>query len=61
MSRWARTVAKKLINSPSEISNTNKGPKHQIVTEKIRSLGMTFGGEPLLERTVQELLAGHPL
>jgi nucleoside-diphosphate-sugar epimerase len=34
----------------------NGGPKNQIDTRKIRALGMTFGGEALLRRTVQDLI-----
>ncbi|HOA75377.1 MAG TPA: NAD(P)-dependent oxidoreductase [Phycisphaerae bacterium] len=49
-------IAKRLSHSNSEISRRNKGPKHQIVTDKLRELGMTFGGEELLERTVAEML-----
>ena len=32
-------------------------PKHQIVTAKLQALGMAFGGRPLLEATVAELIA----
>jgi hypothetical protein len=49
-------IAKELTGSASVISNLNHGPKHQIDTKKIRSLGMTFGGEKLLRRTVEELI-----
>jgi nucleoside-diphosphate-sugar epimerase len=49
-------IAKRLSGSASEIEQVNKGPKHQIETGKIRSLGMTFGGRDLLEETVKELL-----
>lgn len=49
-------IAKELTGSKSTITNVNKGPKHQIATEKIRRLGMTFGGEALLRRTVTELV-----
>jgi hypothetical protein len=31
-------------------------PKHEIVTEKLRRLGMTFGGQPLLVETIRQLL-----
>jgi nucleoside-diphosphate-sugar epimerase len=48
--------AKDLAGSSSEIANLNRGPKNQIDTSKIRSLGMTFGGEPLLRRTVLEMI-----
>jgi nucleoside-diphosphate-sugar epimerase len=49
-------IAKELTGSASVISNLNRGPKHQIDTNKIRKLGMTFGGEKLLYRTVEELV-----
>jgi nucleoside-diphosphate-sugar epimerase len=49
-------IAKELTGSVSTISDLNHGPKHQIDTSKIRALGMTFGGEALLRRTVQELI-----
>jgi len=52
-------IAKELTGSASAISDLNRGPKHQIDTAKLRALGMTFGGEALLRRTVQELLAAH--
>jgi nucleoside-diphosphate-sugar epimerase len=52
-------IAKELTGSRSPISSLNRGPKHQIDTRKIRALGMTFGGEPLLRRTVQELVDAY--
>jgi nucleoside-diphosphate-sugar epimerase len=52
-------IAKELTGSKSEVSDLNRGPKHQIDTQKIRALGMTFGGEPLLRQTVQELIDAH--
>jgi nucleoside-diphosphate-sugar epimerase len=51
-------IAKEISGSDSTIERLNKGPIHQIETGKIRGLGMAFGGRPLLERTVGELLAG---
>ncbi len=51
-------IAKEITGSKSTIASTNKGPKNQIDTAKIRALGMTFGGHPLLEQTIRELL--HP-
>ena len=53
-------IAKELTGSASVISNLNRGPKHQIDTNKIRKLGMTFGGEKLLRRTVEELVRAQP-
>jgi nucleoside-diphosphate-sugar epimerase len=52
-------IAKELTGSTGAIANLNRGPKHQIATDKIRALGMTFGGEPLLRRTVAELVEAH--
>jgi nucleoside-diphosphate-sugar epimerase len=49
-------LAKELTGSRSEIAELNRGPKNQIETGKIRTLGMSFGGEALLRRTVQELV-----
>jgi nucleoside-diphosphate-sugar epimerase len=49
-------IAKELTKSSSPIADLNRGPKHQIVTRKLRDLGMTFGGEALLRQTVAELL-----
>jgi nucleoside-diphosphate-sugar epimerase len=52
-------IARELTGSKSVIADLNKGPKHQIVTDKIRGLGMVFGGEPLLRRTIAELVQAH--
>jgi nucleoside-diphosphate-sugar epimerase len=52
-------VAKELTGSSSAIADLNHGPKNQIETQKIRGLGMSFGGEALLRRTVQELVEAH--
>jgi len=52
-------IAKELAGSPSTIADLNRGPKHQIDTRRLRALGMTFGGETLLRRTVQELVEAH--
>jgi nucleoside-diphosphate-sugar epimerase len=49
-------IAKELTGSHSPIADLNCGPKHQIVTAKLRALGMTFGGEPLLRQTVAALV-----
>jgi nucleoside-diphosphate-sugar epimerase len=52
-------ITKELSGSKSTIADLNKGPKHQIVTDKVRGLGMRFGGEPLLRQTVAELIQAH--
>ncbi len=31
-------------------------PKHQIVTDKLRAVGMEFGGDVLFEKTIGELI-----
>jgi len=50
------TLAKELSGSTSQIIGGPLQPKHQIVTDKIRALGMKFGGDELLKRTVSELV-----
>ena len=58
ISQWdVATIAKRLSGSGSVLSGGPTSPKNQIVTAKIERLGMTFGGESLLERTIGELLA----
>jgi nucleoside-diphosphate-sugar epimerase len=52
-------IAKEISGSSSVIESLNRGPKNQIQTGKLCALGMTFGGEPLLRRTVAELVAAH--
>jgi nucleoside-diphosphate-sugar epimerase len=52
-------IARRLSGSKSEIADLNRGPKNQIQTGAIRALGMTFGGEALLEESVGQLVAAH--
>lgn len=52
------TLAKELSDSQSQIIGEPMQPKHQIVTDKIRALGMEFGGDTLLRETVAELVDG---
>ncbi len=52
-------IAKQLTGSSSTIATLNRGPKHQIITDKLRGLGMSFGGEDLLRQTVAELVQAH--
>ena len=49
-------VAVELTGSRSPVSTLNKGPKHQISTDKLRALGMKFGGRELLKETVHQML-----
>jgi nucleoside-diphosphate-sugar epimerase len=52
-------IARQLTGSSSPISDLNQGPKHQIMTGKLRDLGMVFGGEARLRQTVAELVEAH--
>ena len=49
-------IAKGLCGSKAEIIGQQTAPKHQIVTEKLQRLGMRFGGRPLLEQTIRQML-----
>jgi nucleoside-diphosphate-sugar epimerase len=49
-------IARRLCGSRSTVNGTRTQPKNQIVTEKLRHLGMQFGGDGLLQRTVKELI-----
>jgi nucleoside-diphosphate-sugar epimerase len=50
------TLARQISGSSSEIRGGPTSPKNQIVTKKIQALGMRFGGQPLLEETVRQLV-----
>ena len=54
-------LAKQISGSSTVIRGRQTAAKNQIVTAKLQSLGMVFGGEPRLEATVRELAvaAGH--
>lgn len=49
-------IAKELSGSRSIIHGEMTRPKNQIDTTRIRSLGMTFGGAPLLRQTIQQII-----
>jgi nucleoside-diphosphate-sugar epimerase len=49
-------LAKTISGSKAEIRGQQTSPKNEIVTDKLRTLGMTFGGEPLLNETVGQLV-----
>ncbi len=58
VSEWdVAHLAKEISASSAEIRGRQTTPVHQIVTQKLRNLGMEFGGRTLLEQTVQELVA----
>ncbi len=49
-------LGKQICGSQSAIVGEQKTPKHQIDSSKIKSLGMKFGGDQLLEDSIAELL-----
>jgi len=49
-------IAKQLSGSRSDIQGTKPSPRNVIDTSKLRALGMTFGGDELLNKTIQELV-----
>lgn len=58
ISEWdVAHLARSFSGSTSTIGGNQTTPKNQIITEKLRSLGMVFGGQELLEQTVRELVA----
>src|SRR5262249_6759727 len=50
-------LAKQLTGSRSQIQGSQTAPIHQIVTDKLRKLGMQFGGQQIFEQTIRELVA----
>jgi nucleoside-diphosphate-sugar epimerase len=50
-------IARRLAGARGEIEGEPGRPRNEIVTDRLEALGMTFGGTPLLERTVAELVA----
>jgi nucleoside-diphosphate-sugar epimerase len=58
VSEWeVAHIAKRISGSSSEISGEATSPRHQIVTDKLTQVGMEFGGQPLLEQTIKQLVA----
>lgn len=49
-------LAKQITGSASRVEKRNVGPKNQIDTTRIRTLGMSFGGEALLRQTIEQML-----
>ncbi len=59
VSEWdVAHLAMQISGSKTDILGKQTVPKNQIITEKLRGLGMTFGGQGLLEATIRELLRG---
>jgi nucleoside-diphosphate-sugar epimerase len=53
-------IARRLSGSRATIEGSPTAPRNEIVADKIKALGMTFGGTPLLEQTIGEILAAVP-
>lgn len=51
------TLAKQIAGSSSNVAGQPSQPKHQIMVDKIKSLGMSFGGRALLEETISQMVA----
>ena len=51
------TIAKEISGSSSKINGTDREPKHEIVTDKIRKLGMEFGGDDRLRATIESMVS----
>jgi len=49
-------LAKRLSGAGGPITGERTSPRNQIVTDRIQGLGMRFGGEPLLEKTIAGLV-----
>jgi nucleoside-diphosphate-sugar epimerase len=62
VSEWdVAQLAKEFAGSSSQIQGGQTQPKHQIVTEKLRRLGLQFGSRPQLEQTIADLVAAVKL
>lgn len=58
VSEWdVAHLAREITGSSSEIAGGQLRPRHEIETGKLRGLGLEFGGQRLLEETVQQLVA----
>lgn len=57
ISQWdVAHLAADIAGREGEIQGKQTAPQHQIVTEKLRALGMAFGGRRLFEDTIRELV-----
>jgi nucleoside-diphosphate-sugar epimerase len=50
------SIARRLTGSQVAITGEQTSPKNQIMTAKLGALGMSYGGEPLLQRTIEQLI-----
>jgi hypothetical protein len=49
-------LAKELSDSNAQIAGKQSSPKNEICMDKLRSLGMSFGGDDLLRATIQKMI-----
>jgi nucleoside-diphosphate-sugar epimerase len=49
-------ITQQLTGSTSQILGSRPEPRHEIITDKIRNLGMEFGGPPLLRETINRMV-----
>ena len=49
-------LARRISGASGEIAGAQTRPKNQIVVDRIKGLGMNFGGESLLEETIRRLV-----
>ena len=57
ISEWdVAHLAREISGSDTVIDGRQTRPKHEIVSDKIKSLGMKFGGDDLLRQTVEQLV-----
>lgn len=49
-------LAREISGSTSIVSGEPIAPRHQIVSDKIKGLGMSFGGDTLLRSTIESLI-----
>jgi nucleoside-diphosphate-sugar epimerase len=54
--REVAEIARTISGATGSIGGASPQPRHSISTAKIRDMGMAFGGTPLLERTVAQLV-----
>ena len=57
VSEWdVAHCAKRISGSTARITSTQTTPKNKIVTEQLQAQGMVFGGWPLVEATVRQMV-----
>jgi nucleoside-diphosphate-sugar epimerase len=58
VSQWdVAQLAKEISGSDSRIDGGQTRPRNEIISDKIKSLGMAFGGDELLRSTIEQIVA----